>query len=350
MQEELNEFERLKVWELVPRPDKVMVITLKWIYKVKLDDWGNFEEQKHRLVAVGFPSRGGKRFEGLLIWLTRLEAIRIFLRFGCLYELAVYKWIRRTAFLKGTLAGREVMLARWISGLLHWWRKFQIDEDKKRKCKNPSLSWYDWHPPLSIASNLTTICYMHVGALDSSIALTTFADVDHAGCQDTCRSTSGSMQLLGDRLVSWSSKRQKSSAISSTEAEYIALSGYCAQILWMRSQLTDYGFGFNKFHNILTKALGRNRSWNFCDQQAWNAEVVTTEALKTIAQHELMNSSVKATLKSAWTEKDQIDNPLKERRIMRSLEKFVGGKLYEGDLRLRQKNHMILSYDVLINQ
>ncbi|GJS67233.1 hypothetical protein Tco_0681797 [Tanacetum coccineum] len=81
---------------------------------------------------------------------------------------------------------------------------------------------------------------------DSSIALTAFADANHAGCQDTRRSTSGSMQLLGDRLVSWSSKRQKSVAISSTEAEYIALSGCCAQILWMRSQLTDYGFGFNK--------------------------------------------------------------------------------------------------------
>ncbi|GKD68275.1 retrovirus-related pol polyprotein from transposon TNT 1-94 [Tanacetum coccineum] len=81
---------------------------------------------------------------------------------------------------------------------------------------------------------------------DSSIVLTAFADADHAGCQDTRRSTSSSMQLLGDRLVSWSSKRQKSTAISSTEAEYIALSGCCAQILWMRSQLTDYGFGFNK--------------------------------------------------------------------------------------------------------
>ncbi|GJR44243.1 hypothetical protein Tco_1312346 [Tanacetum coccineum] len=57
---------------------------------------------------------------------------------------------------------------------------------------------------------------------DSSFALTTFADADHAGCQDTRRSTSGSIQLLGDRLVSWSSKRQKSAAISSTEAEYIA--------------------------------------------------------------------------------------------------------------------------------
>ncbi|GKC18209.1 hypothetical protein Tco_1014991, partial [Tanacetum coccineum] len=55
-----------------------------------------------------------------------------------------------------------------------------------------------------------------------------FADADHAGCQDTRHSTSGSMQFLGDRLVSWSSKRQKSVAISSTEAEYIAMSGCLA--------------------------------------------------------------------------------------------------------------------------
>ncbi|GJZ47392.1 hypothetical protein Tco_0601224 [Tanacetum coccineum] len=87
---------------------------------------------------------------------------------------------------------------------------------------------------------------------DSSIALTAYADADHAGCQDTRRSTSGSMQLLGERLVSWSSKRQKSVAISSTEAEYIALSGCCAQVLWMRSQLTDYGLGFNKIPIIMS--------------------------------------------------------------------------------------------------
>ncbi|GKF29163.1 hypothetical protein Tco_0095505 [Tanacetum coccineum] len=69
---------------------------------------------------------------------------------------------------------------------------------------------------------------------------------DHAGCQDTRRSTSGSSQFLGDKLVSWSSKKQKWTAISSTEAEYIALSRCCAQILWMRSQLTHYGLQFNK--------------------------------------------------------------------------------------------------------
>ncbi|GJS55694.1 copia protein [Tanacetum coccineum] len=61
---------------------------------------------------------------------------------------------------------------------------------------------------------------------DTAMALTTYADANHA--------------------VSWSSKKQKSTAISTTEAKYITMSGCCAQILWMRSQLTDYGFVFNK--------------------------------------------------------------------------------------------------------
>ncbi|GJR20114.1 hypothetical protein Tco_0968641 [Tanacetum coccineum] len=77
------------------------------------------------------------------------------------------------------------------------------------------------------------------------MALTAYADADHTGCQDTRRSTSRSAQFLGDKLVSWSSKKQKSTAISTTKAEYIAMSRCYAQILWMRSQLTDHGFAFN---------------------------------------------------------------------------------------------------------
>ncbi|GKB21523.1 hypothetical protein Tco_0855446, partial [Tanacetum coccineum] len=81
---------------------------------------------------------------------------------------------------------------------------------------------------------------------DIDMSLTAYADTDHAGCQDTRRSISGSAQFLGDKLVSWSSMKQNSTAISSTEVEYITLSGFCAQILWMRSRLTYYGFQFNK--------------------------------------------------------------------------------------------------------
>nr|GEW46701.1 putative mitochondrial protein [Tanacetum cinerariifolium] len=73
---------------------------------------------------------------------------------------------------------------------------------------------------------------------DSSVALTTFADADHAGCQDTRRSTSGSVQFLRERLISWSSKRQKSAAISSMEAEYIALSGcYSNPLLILKASI-----------------------------------------------------------------------------------------------------------------
>ncbi|GJW23751.1 retrovirus-related pol polyprotein from transposon TNT 1-94 [Tanacetum coccineum] len=81
---------------------------------------------------------------------------------------------------------------------------------------------------------------------DTGMSMIAYADADYAGCQDTRGSTSGSAQFLGDKLVSWSSKKQKCTAISSIKAEYIALSGCCAQILWMLSQLTDYGFQFNK--------------------------------------------------------------------------------------------------------
>nr|GEX90809.1 retrovirus-related Pol polyprotein from transposon TNT 1-94 [Tanacetum cinerariifolium] len=83
---------------------------------------------------------------------------------------------------------------------------------------------------------------------DTGMSLTTYSDADHVRSQDTRHSTSESAQFLGDKLVSWSFKKQKSNAISSTKAEYIALSGCCAQILWIRSQLTDYGFTLNKIH------------------------------------------------------------------------------------------------------
>ncbi|GKC83556.1 hypothetical protein Tco_1139273 [Tanacetum coccineum] len=71
-------------------------------------------------------------------------------------------------------------------------------------------------------------------------------DLIYAGTINMGLCTSRHAQFLGDKLVSWSSKKQKSIMISSTEAEYISLYGCCAQILWMRSQLTDYGFQFNK--------------------------------------------------------------------------------------------------------
>nr|GEZ68195.1 retrovirus-related Pol polyprotein from transposon TNT 1-94 [Tanacetum cinerariifolium] len=50
----------------------------------------------------------------------------------------------------------------------------------------------------------------------------------------------------GDKLVSWSSKKQDCTSMSFAEAEYVSLSACCAQVLWMRTQLTDYGFHLDK--------------------------------------------------------------------------------------------------------
>nr|GEZ69294.1 uncharacterized mitochondrial protein AtMg00810-like [Tanacetum cinerariifolium] len=80
----------------------------------------------------------------------------------------------------------------------------------------------------------------------SSFKLTAFSDTDHAGCIDSRKSTSGGIQFLGDKLVSWMSKKQNFTAMSSAETEYVALSASCAQVMWMRTQLQDYGFNYNK--------------------------------------------------------------------------------------------------------
>nr|GFA95122.1 retrovirus-related Pol polyprotein from transposon TNT 1-94 [Tanacetum cinerariifolium] len=75
----------------------------------------------------------------------------------------------------------------------------------------------------------------------------TFLDSDHAGCLDSRKSTSGGIQFLGGgKLVSWSSKKQDCTSMSSTEAEYVSLFACCAQVLWMGTQLIDYGFHFDK--------------------------------------------------------------------------------------------------------
>ncbi|GJU65054.1 hypothetical protein Tco_1246889 [Tanacetum coccineum] len=81
---------------------------------------------------------------------------------------------------------------------------------------------------------------------DSGFELIAYSDADHAGCKDDCKSTSGGLQFLGGKLVSWSSKKQDCTVMSTAEAEYVSLSACCAQVIWMRTQLLDYGFKYNR--------------------------------------------------------------------------------------------------------
>ncbi|GJW15653.1 hypothetical protein Tco_0019786 [Tanacetum coccineum] len=112
--------------------------------------------------------------------------------------------------------------------------------DVKLRCQNVEL----------LPCKKSTLDEDKEGKFVDSITHRAFADADHAGCQDTRRSTSGSIQLLGDRLVSWRLKAEKC-AISSTELNIVLRPIVLCSILWMRSQLTDYGLGFNKNSNVL---------------------------------------------------------------------------------------------------
>ncbi|KAJ9536211.1 hypothetical protein OSB04_un000620 [Centaurea solstitialis] len=67
-------------------------------------------------------------------------------------------------------------------------------------------------------------------------------DSDHAGCKLDRKSTSGACQFLGDKLVSWSSRKQNCVSLSTAEAEYVAAACCCSQVLWMKTQLADFGY------------------------------------------------------------------------------------------------------------
>ncbi|GJU63972.1 retrovirus-related pol polyprotein from transposon TNT 1-94, partial [Tanacetum coccineum] len=93
-------------------------------------------------------------------------------------------------------------------------------------------------------SKIRSLMYLTSSRPDIVQAIS-FLDADHARCLDTRKSTSGGIQFLGDKLVSWMLKKQNCTAMSAAKAEYVALSASCAQVMWMRTQLKDYGFNYN---------------------------------------------------------------------------------------------------------
>ncbi|GJS11095.1 retrovirus-related pol polyprotein from transposon TNT 1-94 [Tanacetum coccineum] len=350
---------------VVLRPVYVMVIALKWIYKVKLDEYGNVLKNKARLDAKGYRQEEGIDFKESFAPVARIEAIRIFIANAASKNMVIYQMDVKTAFsewrsarrtlyglkqaprawydtlskflmatklFKGAAdpmlfthkTGKHILLvqiyvddiifastdptaclqvsqsprgifinqAKYALEILNKYGmdltdpvdtpmvdRLKLDEDLKGTlvdqtrfrgmvgslmyltASRPELVFvmcmcvrYQAKPTKNHLEAIKRVFWylrgtIHMGLWypkDNAMALIAYVDVDHAGCQDTRRSTSGSAQFLEEKLVSLSSKKQRSTAISTTEAEYIAMSSCCAQILWMRSQLKDYGFELNK--------------------------------------------------------------------------------------------------------
>ena len=84
MQEQLNQFERSKVWNLVPRPNDHSIIGTKWIFRNKIDEHSNIVRNKARLVAQGYSQEERIDYKETYIPIARLEAIRMLMAFACL--------------------------------------------------------------------------------------------------------------------------------------------------------------------------------------------------------------------------------------------------------------------------
>jgi hypothetical protein len=93
---------------------------------------------------------------------------------------------------------------------------------------------------------VATLCFGIWYPKGSTFDLFGYADSDYAGCKVDRKSTSGTCQFLGRSLVSWSSKKQTSVALSTAEAEYVDAGQCCAQLLWMRRTLRDFGYNLSK--------------------------------------------------------------------------------------------------------
>ncbi|GKB32804.1 retrovirus-related pol polyprotein from transposon TNT 1-94 [Tanacetum coccineum] len=348
MQEELLQFKRLDVWVLVPPPDNIKPLTLKWLFKNKHDEENTVIRNKTRLVVRGYRQEEGIDFEESFALVARMEAIRIFLAYAAHKSFTVFQMDVKTAFLHGTLkkdmcvcqpegfidadhpshvyklnkalyglkqAPRAWSMLMILSLVLHTLvnqspcgifinqsnyvleilKKYgmescdpvgtpmeikdkldldqngsPVDATKYRSMIGALMYLTSSRPDIVHA---TCLCARYQAkptekhlkevkrifrylrgtvntglwySKDSGIELTGFSDADYAGCKDTFKSTSGGAQFLGEKLVSWSSKKQDCTALSTAEAEYVSLSVCCAQVLWMRTQLTDYGFHFNK--------------------------------------------------------------------------------------------------------
>ncbi|KAJ9548285.1 hypothetical protein OSB04_020828 [Centaurea solstitialis] len=373
MQEEINQFVRLKVWRLVPRPEGKSIIDTKWIFKNKKDEDNIVVRNKARLVAKGYRQQEGIDYNETFAPVARIEAIRMFLAYAAHKDFTVYQMDVKTAFLNGVLKEEvyvsqpegfvdqdhpdhvyildkalyglkqapghddiifgstcpnfcdifsKLMMTRYemsMMGELNFFLGLQVkqlsagifinqakyikDILKKYNLENAKIMKTPMSPscaldsdPDGIAVDVTpyrgmigSLMYLtasrpdimfstclcaryqskpkvsHLKAVKrifrylkgtinlgiwypkgSGYELTGYTDADHGGCKLDRKSTTGHIQFLGDKLVSWASKKQNCVSLSTAEAEYVAAASCCSQIIWMRTQLRDYGFKFDK--------------------------------------------------------------------------------------------------------
>nr|GEX17464.1 retrovirus-related Pol polyprotein from transposon TNT 1-94 [Tanacetum cinerariifolium] len=239
MPEELLQFKRLDVWVLVPAPDNISPLTLKWLFKNKHDKEQTVIRNKSHLFVRGYCQEEGIDFEESFASVARMEAIRIFLAYAAHKSFLVFQIDVKTTFLHGSL--KEDVYVCQPEGFIDADHPSHIYKLKKALygLKQAPKAWYDelstvllqnhffkgtidltlfirrFHDDILVAKptekHLKEVkgifCYLrgivNTGlwySKDSGFELIGFSDADYAGCKDTFKSTSGGAQFLGEKL------------------------------------------------------------------------------------------------------------------------------------------------------
>ncbi|GJT94569.1 retrovirus-related pol polyprotein from transposon TNT 1-94 [Tanacetum coccineum] len=205
MQDEIHEFDRLEVWELVPRPIYVMVIALKWIYKVKLDEYGDVLKNKARLVAKGYRQEEGIDFEESFAPVARIEAIRIFIANAATKNMIIYQMDVKTAFLNGDL--QEEVFVSQPEGFEDQDNPTHVYRLKKALygLKQAPRAWYDTLSKFLLANNFfkgavdptlfTRKSGKHILLVQIYVDDIIFASTDHNACHIFSKEMSSKFQM-----------------------------------------------------------------------------------------------------------------------------------------------------------
>nr|GEY49696.1 hypothetical protein [Tanacetum cinerariifolium] len=230
----------LTVWELVDKPFGKSIIRLKWLWKNKKDEDQTVISNKARLVAKGYAQEEGINFEESFAPIARLESVRIFIAYAAHKSFPIYQIDVKTTFLNGPLK-EEVYVAQ-PDGF--------VDPDHPKKVYRLRKALYGLKqaPRAKYTLEILHKHGMYKGqSIGTPMATKPKLDADLSGNpvdQTDYRSKIGSLMYLTSSRPDI--VQANYTAKSSAEAEYVALSASCTQVMWMRTQLQDYGFNHNK--------------------------------------------------------------------------------------------------------
>ncbi|GJW93599.1 retrovirus-related pol polyprotein from transposon TNT 1-94 [Tanacetum coccineum] len=227
MQEELLHFKRLDVWVLVPTPDNIKPLTLKWLFKNKHDEENTVIRNKTRLVVRGYYQEERIDFEESFALTAKMEAIRIFLSYATHKSFIVFQmgvqtssaWNVKRRHLKKALYGLKQAPRAWYDEL----SKFLLQNHFFKGTIDPTLFIRRFDDDILVVQFYVDDIIF--GSINPRVLLVE--------------------PILGKRFE-LSSKKHTSYVLTTAKAEYVSLSACCAQVLWIRTQLKHYGFHFNK--------------------------------------------------------------------------------------------------------